>query len=109
MEAASDLDGVVRDWGHHLAIPTPPPKSPIPMEDADDLGGEVRVIDWWPQATNRLGIPTWSPLSIRSWGRQLATSTHPPRLLVLTEDAGNLGESVTPTHPSFSIFFLELK
>ncbi|PKI46807.1 hypothetical protein CRG98_032804 [Punica granatum] len=96
----------IRGWGHQSATPTPPPRSPVPTEDAGDLSGRVRspIGNPNPKSTSdrqlrvlgQFGVgvadrgcrgPPWVPAtSVERSGRRLAT---PP--------------------PFLSIFFIELK
>ncbi|OWM83745.1 hypothetical protein CDL15_Pgr004175 [Punica granatum] len=43
-------------------------RSPASSVGTDDLGGGVRVADWRPQTSNRLGTPSRSSRSIRGLG-----------------------------------------
>ncbi|PKI18323.1 hypothetical protein CRG98_049403, partial [Punica granatum] len=51
--------------GRQSATTTPLPRSPVPTEDAADLGGGVGVADWRPRTPNRPGTSRRSPINSR--------------------------------------------
>ncbi|PKI57335.1 hypothetical protein CRG98_022280 [Punica granatum] len=65
-----------------------PRRMPASSVSDGNLGGGIRVADWWPQPRINRGPP------IRGWGRQSTTLTLPQRSLASSVGTGDLGGGV---------------